>query len=327
MKIGIISPSAGTMALYPKRAERGVQWIKKQGWDVSFGENAGGQCEYLSASSDMRVSDIHKFLESDVDLIMASIGGYNSNQLLELLDYKKISNSKKVFCGYSDVTALLLAIAIKGNVRCIYGPTFLPEICEYPEPYKYTVAKFLDVFQGKPIKFEPPELSVDEFVEWNEEEQGRCKVKQTRNNNGWMILQKGFAEGPMWGGNLQTLLWIIGTQYFPLSILDGSIFFFEDLETNVAVLDAMMYSLKLRGVFERIIGLIIGKFASEKLNEQMCKLIPNIVDRADIPIICNVDVGHVNPKISIPLGEVAILDVERKIKWSTNGFLRRQHEQ
>lgn len=320
MKIGIISPAAGSMNFFPKRVERGVSWLCKQGWKPIFGQHALLQQGYVSAAVLERVDDIHNFIFSDVDIILASIGGYNSNQLLPYLNYNKIRNADKIFCGYSDVTALLLAIAVKSGSRCIYGPTFLPEICEYPEPYKITVDSFKQALSGDSIVYECPQKTVSEYIDWAEEEKGNCRKKRMKQNKPWRILQKGKAHGPIWGGNLQTLLWVLGTEYFPLSVLDGAIFFFEDLEENPAILDAMLQSLKLRGVFERISGLIVGRFSSLELSEQMYKLIPSVVNNPEIPILCDVDIGHVNPMLSIPLGRKSNLCIEKDIYWEVESF-------
>ncbi len=320
MKVGIISPSAGIMGLYPKRAERGLQWLQRQGWEAFLGKHAMERLDYISSSPEDRVADIHRFLDSDIDVIMASIGGYNSNQLLPLLDYDKISSANKIFCGYSDVTALLLAAAIKGGSRCIYGPTFLPEICEYPHPHIDTIDCLKQVLSGKRFTYTCPQETVSEYIDWAEEETGNCREKNRATNYGWAVLQKGCASGPIWGGNLQTLLWILGTEYFPTSTLDGAIFFIEDLEENPAVMDAMFHSLRLRGVFERISGLILGRFATRELTKKMTRLIPTVVNRPDIPIIYDVDIGHVSPMLSIPLGARTVLNLDEKIQWEVHGY-------
>lgn len=320
MKVGIVSPSAGVMGLFPKRVKRGLDWFRSQGWEPILSEYALGQQGYLSASAEHRTADIHRFLDSDVDMILASIGGYNCNQLLPLLDYAKIYKADKIFCGYSDITALLLATAIKSNARCIYGPTFLPELCEFPQPYSDTVDCLKHILSRKKVSYMRPVQTVSEFIDWMEEETDVCRKKAMTSNDNWTILQKGTASGAIWGGNLQTLLLIIGTEYFPLSVLNDAIFFFEDLEKNPAILDAMLQSLKIRGVFERISGLIVGRFISHTLTEQMHRLIPTVVARSEIPILCDVDIGHVNPMLSIPMGAKTFLQLDEQILWQTNGF-------
>lgn len=320
MKIGIISPAAGVMGLFPNRVLRGLNWLRSQGLEPVLGAHAQEQQGYTSGPVADRVADIHHFLDSDVDVILASIGGYNSNQLLPHLNYDKIRSAGKIFCGYSDITALLLAAAIKGGSRCIYGPTFLPEICEFPAPHVDTLNSLQQVLSGGTVVYTCPQQKIAEFIDWSEEETGICREKKIQENTPWKVLQAGTATGPIWGGNLQTLLWILGTEYFPLSVLDGAIFFFEDLEENPAVLDAMLQSLRLRGVFDRIRGLIVGRFASETLSEQMYKLIPAVVDHPNIPILCDVDIGHVNPMLSIPLGYPTVLRLGKEIYWESQGF-------
>jgi len=320
MKIGIVSPAAGVMGMFPNRVQRGLKWLRSQGWEPVLGEHALKQQGYVSASAAERVADIHTFLDSDAEMILSSIGGYNSNQLLPYLDYDKIRAADKIFCGYSDITALLLAAAIKGGSRCVYGPTFMPEICEYPAPYEDTVICLKQVLAGETVEYSCPKQTVAEYIDWADEEAGDCREKKMQANRPWKVLQKGTASGPIWGGNLQTLLWILGTEYFPLSVLDDAIFFFEDLEENPAIMDAMLQSLRLHGVFDRISGLIVGRFASQTLADQMYKLIPAAVGNPAIPILCDVDIGHVNPMLSIPLGGQTILRLGDDIYWETRSL-------
>ena len=125
----IISPASSYLIDYPNRVERGCKFLNKCGYNVNFEKNASKKMLYYSGTADERVEDINNALENEnTDIIMASIGGYNSNQLLDKLDYEKISESNKIFCGYSDITCLLLAIYVKTKKIVFHGSTFLPEI-------------------------------------------------------------------------------------------------------------------------------------------------------------------------------------------------------
>ena len=315
MKIGIVSPSAGYMMKFPRRVDRGIKWLRSRGVEPVFGIHAFENRSYYSSNAENRVEDIHSFLDCDVDIIMASIGGYISVHLLPLLDYNKISKAGKTFCGYSDISAILLALATRSGAKCVYGPTFLAEICEYPKPYDDTIKYLNLILHGKDICYTQPAMTVKEFIPWENEETGICRMKEMKLNTSWEVLRRGKAHGPIWGGNLQTLLLIIGTDYFPLSTLYNAIFFFEDIEENPAIIDAMLYSLYLRGVFDTISGLIVGRFKTNTLSNHVFQLLSKLVKKADIPILCNVDIGHVQPMLSIPLGAYTILDTENDIRW------------
>ena len=150
--IGIISPANGLMHFFPNRIEYGKKYMEKNNFSIYFGKNSLKCVSYYSADVDDRISDINEAInDNNVDIIMASIGGYNSNQLLEKINYKKIKESNKIFCGYSDISCLILAIYVKTQKIMLHGPTFLAELCEYPDiliNYELTRKLGLGYFSG-----------------------------------------------------------------------------------------------------------------------------------------------------------------------------------
>jgi microcin C7 resistance protein, putative len=71
------------------------------------------------------VADIHAaFADESVDAILATIGGFNCNELLPYLDFELIARNPKIFCGYSDTTALLSAIYSKTGMKTYMGPSY-----------------------------------------------------------------------------------------------------------------------------------------------------------------------------------------------------------
>src|SRR5439155_22979524 len=105
--VGIVAPSSATGARVPRRFERGVAELERRGFGVRVGEHARD----LEATNDAKLADLHAlFADDEVRAIVCTIGGYNSHQLLEQLDFDLIAANPKVFCGYSDITALNAAI-------------------------------------------------------------------------------------------------------------------------------------------------------------------------------------------------------------------------
>lgn len=265
--VGIISPASSVMNLYPNRVRNGIRFLESQGYKVKFGEFSYEMCGYYSASKEKRIDDINMLLhDHEIDIIMASIGGYNSNQLLDSLDYNLIKKSKKIFCGYSDITAMLLAIHFRTGIKVIHGPTFLPEICEYPSPYDYTLEYFTKALSYEQFAYKEPLYNISQYRDWGEDEKemiSKQKSKPTR----WKIYNKGSAYAKIIGGNLQTLALLIGSEYCPVSFFENKILFLEDCCERLARVDAILQSLKLKGVFDVIQGLIIGKFTNNEINE------------------------------------------------------------
>ena len=317
----IISPSNGVMKYFPNRVENGKKFIQNNGFHVNFCRNAFKSDSYYSANVEERIDDINEALrDSDTDIIMASIGGYNSNQLLNKLDYDKIEKSKKIFCGYSDITAILLAIHSKTGRIVLHGPTFVPEICEYPRPFDYTWDYFIKVANFEKVEYKMPKYVIKEFVDWKEQENKFIERKQEKNVEKWLISKNGKAEGKLIGGNLSTILTIIGTEYLPLEMFNDRIIFLEDVEVSIAEFDSFMYALKLRGVFKKVKGVIIGKFEDSKNNENIAPFLKDFFKDYNYPIIYNVDIGHTNPQLTLPIGAKAYLKCENDIKFGIKSF-------
>lgn len=317
----IISPASSFLQEYPNRVERGKKFLEQKGFFVNFENNSFKNQSYYSASSKERIDDINNALNNPkTDIIMASIGGYNSNQLLENIKYEQIANSDKLFCGYSDITCLLLAIHSKTQKIVLHGPTFLPEICEYPEPYDYTWEIFIKIANKKCVEYKMPNYEVKEFVDWKVQEERFVKRKKEKNNNIWKVSKKGEARGKIIGGNLSSILTIIDTEYLPKSMFENRILFLEDVDISIAEFDSFMQSLKLRGIFHRIKGLIIGKFKEEENNSKINKFLNIFFREYNFPIIYNVDLGHTTPQLTIPIGAIAYLECEEHIKFKIERY-------
>lgn len=312
--ISIISPASSFLKEYPNKVKRGCKFLESQGFNIKIENNAAKKESYYSANIRERIEDINNALNNEnINIIMASIGGYNSNQLLEKLDYHKISKSNKLFCGYSDITCFILAIYSKTHKIVLHGPTFLPEICEYPRPYDYTWECFKQVLQFKLIEYKEPTYVVREFIDWKTQETKPLERRKEKNNESWTINKKGKATGKIIGGNLSSILTIIGTEFLPIEIFKDKILFLEDTNIDIAEFDSFMQSLKLRGVFNDIKGLIIGKFEDSKNNEQINNFLNIFLEDYDFPIIYNIDLGHTNPMITIPIGATVLLECKDKI--------------
>ena len=92
--------------------------LEKLGFTVFFSEHYLENDMLDSASIESRVADIHAaFSDDSVDAILATIGGFNCNELLPYLDFELIARNPKIFCGYSDTTALLSAIYTKTGMK------------------------------------------------------------------------------------------------------------------------------------------------------------------------------------------------------------------
>ena len=105
-------------------------------------------------------------------------------------------------------------------------------------------------------------------------------------------MNQGTAHAKMIGGNLQTLALLIGSEYCPISYFENKILFLEDCCEKLARVDAILQSLKLRGLFDKIRGLIIGKFTNPEINLAIPVLLNKLKLSNEIPIIYDIDLVH-----------------------------------
>lgn len=301
-RIGIISPSNNLITYYPNRNKQGIKNMKEIGFEVIFAHNAYRVNNYTKESIKERIDEINQLMDENIQLLLASIGGYLSIQLLDSINYNKMCEKKITICGSSDITAILLAAYVKTNMIMLYGPTYTVNFCDYEGISDYIKDSFINCFLRQDFSYTYSPYCVDEFIDWKELELSPRGKHISKKNNDWKIINKGSCFGKLIGGNLSTMLLILGTEYLPIDIFKDKILFIEDCETNINEFCSYLECLRLNGVFDMVNGIIFGKFDTNDMNNQIEKLLHDYFSNYQFPIICNLDFGHINPMFTIPIG-------------------------
>lgn len=315
--IGIISPSAPLAGLVRNRAERGIKALEEMGFSVKVGNNAMKVRGYKSGTAQERAADINSFFsDNKIDAIFSFIGGNHSNQILQYLDFDLIKNNPKIILGYSDMTVLLLAIYVKTGMTTFYGPSVMNQFGEYPKIFPYTKEYFEKCLMSEDIigKVEPSKEWTDEFLDWFAGDDLK-RERNLKKNDGYIWIKEGACEGKLIGGCISSLMHLRGTEFWPdfkdsilfWEIPEGSEFSKGETIYNV---DAYLTDLKLNNVFDKISGMIIGRpfCYSEEDNSSLIEVIKEQTMEYDFPILFNVDIGHTDPMITLPIGRKASLD-------------------
>ena len=282
-EIRIISPSRSLSVVKEERIKEAVEFLEAEGFKVTFSKNSRNIDEVNSSTIEDRVSDLHEaFLDKNVKAILTSIGGFNVNQILEYIDYDIIKNNPKIICGYSDITALLNAIYAKTGLVTYHGLHF--------SSFKNHINReYSNMFFKKCV------CESDEYYIYP-------SIKDYK----YEIIQEGSAEGEIIGGNLCTLNLLQGTEFMPdltdkiLFIEDDNIvgeFFPFEFERNLQSLLQVKGSNKLKGI-------VLGRFAedSNMTKDTIKRIVEGKKQLKDIPIISNVEFGHLFPIITFPVG-------------------------
>jgi muramoyltetrapeptide carboxypeptidase len=307
--IGIVSPSS-TIEPFPRRLRRGIQALESLGFKVRLGDNCTKTFGKAGGTPQERADDINTFFkDASVRAILCSTGGFNANSVLPLLDYELIKANPKIFCGYSDITALNLAISAKTGLVTFNGPTLLPSFGEKDGPFPFTAEQFKKVLCDiDHIGVLPAaEFSSDENLWWDKEDD---RPSATRAMAPPRSLYGGQAEGVLLGGNLETIMLLGGTEYMP--DLTGSILFLEEMGGDTAIVERNLTYLEQLGIFSKISGFVYGRpyrFDDDD-SRPLSAILASFAEHYRLPAIMNLDCGHTNPMLTMPLGVHAALDAD-----------------
>lgn len=304
-EIRVIAPSTSMALVKGKQIELAIERLTNLGFQVTFGKHVEDHDEFFSTSIEQRIEDLHEaFQNPNVKGILTALGGYNANQLLNFIDYDLIKKNPKIFCGYSDSTALNAAIFQKTGLITYCGPFF--SSFGIKSGFDYTLQYFLDaVTNDAPIDIIPSQFWSDD--PWHKEEDDRTFIEQ----DGYLVLHEGEAKGRLIGGNLSTLNLLRGTEYMP-PLKDSILFIEDDEESHIygfnRQLQALMHSPDARGIR----GILIGRFqkGSNVTESALRKVIEDNHELKEIPVIGNVNFGNTQPIATIPFGAKAFISAK-----------------
>lgn len=255
----------------PESVEKGIKNLESLGYKVKLSKNIFDKNNYLAGNDEDKIAELHKFFEdSEIKLILNARGGYGSIRLINKIDYEIIRKNPKPFCGFSDITALLLMFYKKCGMITYHSPMLCSDFVEINN---FTLDNFF-----KTIKNES--LILDSTNTYKES----------------------FAEGIIWGGNLATVVSLCGQDFIPN---ENFIFFAEDLNEPAYKIDKMFTQLFNIENFKKYCkGIVLGDFLGID-NE---KYLQEIFKTFEIPTLGGFKITHEKEKITIPIGKKARIE-------------------
>lgn len=277
MRIGIAAVSS---PFDQASFQRGVEQIKKWGFEVFYREDIFSQRGYLAGSDERRAEELTELLKNPkVDVILFARGGYGAGRILPLLGPKILKKNPKPLVGFSDLTILLNFLNQRHRFPALYGPV-LTQMGENPSQ------RTLEVFQWHLREKKPhPPIGLKECC----------------------VLKEGKAEGKLAGGCLSLLVSALGTPHAPR--FKKTILFIEDVDEKVYRMDRMLTQLKHAGVFEQTEGILVGTLKPREGDPHSVEeMLRDVLGDFAGPVVTGFPAGHTNDFVSLPLGVPVQLD-------------------
>ena len=284
--IGVITPASPMLV---DRLEKGLDYLQKKGFRVLLGEHVYDSRGYLAGWDRDRVNDLHAmFANPEVRAVFSSRGGYGTPRILDLVDYDLIARNPKIFLGYSDLTAIQLAIWKHTGVVTYSGPMVAVEMGLGIDP-------FTEEFLWKTIG---PEEDGELFPEAG---------------TALQVLRPGKARGTLLGGCLSLITSLLGTPHFP--DFSGAILILEDVGEEPYRIDRYLAQLRSVGVFEQVAGVILGEFldcvpSGETPSLSIEEIISDYFGQLPVPVVTGFPYGHGPKKFTVPVGVEVELDAD-----------------
>lgn len=293
----VVAPSRSLAIISPQNVAAAERRLNQIGFDVSYGRHVY-EIDALSSSSPAhRITDLEDaFRDPSVAGIVSAIGGYNSNQIIEHLDYDVVRSNPKIVCGFSDMSTLLTAFHAQTGLITYLGPHFSTFAMKKGNDYTETHFQQCCMSDG--------DFEVTNSKEWSDDEWYLDQERRTFiANDGWIVLSEGEAEGRLIGGNILSLVTLSGTRFWPG--LDRAILFIETPGwINPSQFDQLFQALLLQPDMAGVRGMVFGRFqkSSGMTLEIVQQLLRIRLWLRKLPIIANADFGHTSPIFTLPIG-------------------------
>lgn len=314
--IGITAPSSGVPNELHELLETAVKRVEEEGYNIICGETPWTQDKAKSASVKIRAEEFNQMmLNENIQLILPPWGGELLIETLEFMDFENIQ--KKWVLGYSDISLLLLAITLKTGIATAHGTNLVDLRGKYSDNTTAMWQTVLSTQKGQSVlqhssekyqkewQFDKPTdyiYNLTEQTEW-----------RTTTNN------KVNLQGRLLGGCVDVIRHLVGTPYgdvqnFKNTYIKGEpiIWFLENCELSTVDLRRSLVQMKLAGWFEDCAGVLFGRSSSNTPvdNYKIEDVYEELADELQVPIIYDIDCGHVPPQMTLVNGAYAEVEVE-----------------
>ncbi|TKJ93351.1 LD-carboxypeptidase [Paenibacillus sp. CFBP13512] len=314
--IGITAPSSGVSKPLHYLIEQATERLKDKGYKIYYGETIWTQNKAKSASAQKRVEELNYLLQDDkIGLILPPWGGELLIEIIEKIEYDKIE--VKWIMGYSDISLLLLAVTLKTGIATAHSTNLVDIRGKYTDSTTLMWEKLLKTEIHKFTKQSSSELFQKE---WNHDYPSPYVFHLTEKTSWKMVskLNNVRIKGRLLGGCIDVIRHLIGTEFgdvqtFQREFLNNEplIWYFENSELSVTDLRRSLIQMRLAGWFENCKGLLFGRsqMTNSQDNYTVLDVYRELSQEIDVPLIYDIDCGHVPPQMTFINGAEALVEI------------------
>lgn len=302
--IRIVSPSSSIERLGGFEANLAAkEKLEELGFNLSFSEHYFENDIFFSSSIESRVADLEAaFADQSVDAVMTTIGGFNCNELLPYLNYDLIARHPKIFCGYSDTTALLNGIYAKTGMPTYMGPSY--SSFKMIQGQEYQSKMWLNAVTQNAYELVPS-------PEWSSNAWYDPSLPRSFFPTEWKVYNHGKASGTAIGGNISTLNLLTGTDYAPKP--EKYVLFLEEAEDDNYLI-ILRHLTAILQAYPNPQAVIFGRFPKE--TEMTHEILMAIFDKhpilKQVPVMYDLDFAHTQPLFTITIGGEVTIDTQKQ---------------
>jgi muramoyltetrapeptide carboxypeptidase len=283
--VGLVDPASAIWE--PMNVEIVEESLAALGFKTKRGTNLLARRGYFAGTDEQRAADLNAmFADPEVRAIHCVRGGWGCARLLPLLDWKTMARNPKILLGYSDITALLLALHAKTGLVTFHGPVGTSQWNPFNVGYLKRV-----LVDAEAVTFE----------NLKEIDEDHLTVVENR----IQTLHPGTARGRLLGGNLTVLSSLVGSGYLP--DWEGCILFLEDIEEAPYRIDRMLTQLRLAGILRQARAVIWGHCTDCRPGEgfgslTLGEVLQDHLRPLGMPAWRGAMIGHIEKQFTLPVG-------------------------
>lgn len=314
--VGVTAPSSGVEADLHNMFKQAVSRSENRGYPVVCGETVWTQDKAKSAPAEVRAREFNRMMQNDkIGIIIPPWGGVLLIEIIDKLDFEQFQ--KKWILGYSDTSVLLLATTLKTGMATAHGTNLVDLRGDYSDETTAMWEKVLSTDKGSSIT----QHSSEKFQKKSDHENPTPVVFHLTEQSEWKSLsgEDVSLKGRLLGGCIDVIRHLIGTPYgnihdFQKETINNEpiLWYFENCEMDTTDVRRTLVQMKLAGWFENCSGIIFGRSSANDPieNYEIRDVYKDLGHELNLPIVYDIDCGHVPPQMTFINGAYAEVEVQ-----------------